>query len=348
MLEHGGNRIEAARRYDIAIERWLDLSTGINPHAWQGAMPSSASWQRLPEADDGLLAVASKYYGSAQLLAVSGSQSAIQILPRMRTKCRIGVIKPSYAEHAHRWRAAGHEITALRHEELLDAADRFDVLLVCNPNNPDGQIHAPAKLLDAHARLAQRGGWLIVDEAFIDATPQHSLAANCDREGLIVLRSFGKFFGLAGARVGFVLACPALLQTLDEWIGPWAVNGPARELARQALSDRNWQAAMRVQLQSASSRLATLLRSNGLAVDGGCALFQWIKTPHAEAIHHALATQGVLVRHFASPVSLRFGLPASETEWSRLDAALAALRAGGIISGNVAEIVAGITAEMTA
>jgi len=344
MLEHGGNRIEAARRYGIPIGHWLDLSTGINPCAWQGALPSSASWQRLPESEDGLLAVASKYYGSAHLLAIPGSQSAIQILPRLRTRCRVGLIEPSYAEHAHRWRAAGHDVSVLRHDELLAAADHFDVLLVCNPNNPDGKTYALADLLNAHARLAQRGGWLIVDEAFIDATPQHSLAANCDREGLIVLRSFGKFFGLAGARVGFVLARPALLQTLDEWIGPWAVNGPARELARQALSDHAWQAAMRVQLQSASSRLAKILRLHGFAVDGGCALFQWIKTPHAEAIHHALATQGVLVRRFATPPSLRFGLPGSEAEWLRLDAVLAALRAAGIITENTAEIAAGMAA----
>ncbi|WP_347249496.1 aminotransferase class I/II-fold pyridoxal phosphate-dependent enzyme, partial [Zoogloea sp.] len=171
--------------------------------------------------------------------------------------------------------------------------------------------------------LVARGGCLIVDEAFIDADPADSLVPLSGRAGLVVLRSVGKFFGLAGARVGFVFAEPAVLEVLAERLGPWAVSGPARQVTAAALADTVWQAEARRCLARDSRRLASLLDEMGLAGGGGTALFQWRPTPHAPAVHDALAAKGILTRLFDAPAGLRFGLPASESEWARLAAALA-------------------------
>ena len=322
MLEHGGRLLQAVQRYGLPRERWLDLSTGINPIAWQGAPPPLASWNRLPEEEDGLQQVAESYYGAMSLLPVSGSQAAIQALPRLRGRSRVGVPALGYNEHGHRWKQAGHDVVPLAVEDFGAAVTGLDVLVVSNPNNPTGDRFAPAELLEWHAHLSARGGWLVIDEAFADSTPDISMARCTDRDGLIVLRSLGKFFGLAGARVGFALSTPALLDALAGWLGPWTIAGPSRLVARAALSDRAWQEATRQRLRNDSLRLSELLTRHGLAPAGGCDLFQWVRTPNAFQIHEALARQGVLTRHFASLPSLRFGLPATAEEWERLEKVL--------------------------
>ncbi|HUX30827.1 MAG TPA: threonine-phosphate decarboxylase CobD [Thiobacillus sp.] len=320
MLEHGGALLAAAARYGIEPAGWLDLSTGINPAGWPAPPVPAAVWQRLPEAEDGLVQAAAAYYGCSEILPVAGSQAAIQALPRLRAASRVGVPYPAYAEHAHAWRAAGHAVLAW---DAAMGVEALDVLVLVHPNNPGGQTYAPAELLDWHARLVVRGGWLVVDEAFIDATPEASLAGRCPRPGLIVLRSLGKFFGLAGARVGFVLAEPAVLDALGDRLGPWAMSAPSRWVARAALADTAWQQSARPVLLAAGARLTDLLRSHGLAPAGGTALFQWVRIPDAAERHERLARQGILTRLFADPSGLRFGLPHHESDWARLAAALA-------------------------
>lgn len=327
MLEHGGGLRAAARRYGIPPAQWLDLSTGINPQPWPVPAASPASWQRLPEDDDGLAAAAQRYTGAPHVLPVAGSQAAIQALPWQRARSRVGVLSPGYNEHAHRWRQAGHEVVAVDAAGCEAALSALDMLVICNPNNPTGERFARAQLLRWHAALVAHGGWLVIDEAYLDAEPDDSLAADSARGGLIVLRSFGKFFGLGGARVGFVCAAAPLLGRLADQLGPWTIAGPAREIAQQALDDHAWQVATRAALSRQGARLAALLRHHDLAPAGGCALFQWVRTPQAAPLHHRLAQQGVLVRRFDAPASLRFGLPDDEAEWSRLDAALAFARA---------------------
>jgi cobalamin biosynthetic protein CobC len=237
MLEHGGRLLRAVAQYAIARERWLDLSSGIAP--WPYAVPSipQEAWARLPETEDGLEQAARTYYHADPLLAVAGSQAAIQALPQLRAPGRVGVLTPCYAEHPHAWQRAGHTLVELADDQVDDALDSLDVLVLVNPNNPTGRLIPRERLLAWHARLAERGGWLVVDEAFIDNTPKLSLCGHADRPGLIVLRSFGKFFGLAGVRLGFVMAQPALLQALAELLGPWTVSGPTRVLGKVCLAD---------------------------------------------------------------------------------------------------------------
>ena len=322
MLQHGGQIRAAAARYGIAVEDWLDLSTGINPIPFTPPEIPLAAWAHLPQEQDGLEEAAARYYGTPDLLPVSGSQAAIQLLPRLRSHCRVGVLHPGYAEHAHAWRSAGHEVKDLCADEIAAQIDNLDVLLLIQPNNPTGEIFTHTQLLDWHAQLAARDGWLIVDEAFIEASTQTSFVPPQMPHGLIVLRSLGKFFGLAGARIGFVLAHAELLARLRAALGPWSVAGPSRYVAQAALRDITWQAATRARLLQNGARLAQVLDDAGLPPAGGCGLFQWVLTEQAKVIHQQLAQYGIFTRLFSHPRSMRFGLPGSAAEWSRLGAAL--------------------------
>jgi cobalamin biosynthetic protein CobC len=325
MLEHGGRLHSAARQYGIAEGDWLDLSTGINPNGWPVPVVPAEIWQRLPQDDDELYTAAQSYYGTSQLLAVAGSQAAIQGLPMLRPAAQVALVAPGYAEHAHAWQRHGHRVVNVAATEILRAGETAEVVIIVNPNNPSGELFRVDELLHLHAQLAARGGWLVVDEAFIDTTPEHSLASLCPRPGLIVLRSMGKFFGLAGARVGFVLAEQAVLQPLAELLGPWPIAAPSRHVATLALRDAAWQHATRMALPSASQRLADLLSTYILPPSGGSSLFQWIRCAGAAHVHRLLARQGILTRLFEEPHSMRFGLPRDEAQWSRLAEALSGI-----------------------
>ena len=326
MLEHGGALNAMALRYGRPAAEWLDLSTGINPNGYPPPLLDPACWRRLPQDDDGLEEAARRYYGSPQSLAVAGSQAAILALPRLFPSGRVLLLTPSYAEHAAAWQRAGHTLQLLQANsdkiDLEAAAAGCDYVLLCQPNNPTGTRFSTARLLELVDALDRRGGALLVDEAFMDCTPEDSLAAASGRPGLVVLRSLGKFFGLAGARVGFVLAEAALLAALRDALGPWPLSGPARVVARVALADRDWQEATRRRLREDGERLAALLRDHHLGRPQGTPLFQWLAHAQAAAIYEALARRGILIRLFADPPGLRFGLPGTETEWARLAAAL--------------------------
>ncbi|MFW3899218.1 threonine-phosphate decarboxylase CobD [Pseudomonas bharatica] len=326
MLEHGGRLLRAIEHYGIPRKDWLDLSSGIAPWAFPVPEIPLRAWARLPETDDGLEQAAAAYYGVSALLPVAGSQAAIQALPRLRARGNVGVVSPCYAEHAAAWRRAGHHLSELGEDQVEARLDDLDVLVLVNPNNPTGRLFGPETLLGWHERLARRGGWLLVDEAFMDNTPAHSIAAFSQRPGLIVLRSFGKFFGLAGVRLGFVLAETALLRALAEELGPWSISGPTRVLGQASFADSESQRVQTERCATASARLAALLASAGLAPAGGCDLFQYLRHDQAALFHDFMARRGILLRLFDHPPGLRFGLPADEADWQRLAAALAAYR----------------------
>ncbi|WGG49791.1 threonine-phosphate decarboxylase CobD [Rugamonas sp. DEMB1] len=320
MLEHGGNLRDAALRF--GRDDWLDLSTGINPHWYPVPALAGNAWHRLPEADPALARAAADYYDAPLMLPVAGTQAAIQALPRLRPPSRVAVAAPSYAEHAHHWGRHGHSMRQVPYAELDAALPECDVMVVCNPNNPTGATVPPEQLLDWAAQLAARGGWLVVDEAFGDTARDASVAAHSGQAGLIVLRSVGKFFGLAGVRLGFVAARPALLNELADLLGPWTVSGPAQEIALAALRDRAWQSAMRRQLNDSGSRLHGLLAAHHIDASG-CALFQWWPEPRAEQFWQHMAERGIWVRLFQQAArGIRLGLPPDEAGWQRLEAAL--------------------------
>ena len=324
MLEHGGNLQAAMARFTRAHSEWIDLSTGINPQMFPVPVMPAEAWHRLPEPMPALTVVACQYYRAPAMLPVAGTQAAIQALPQLRAHSRVVVVAPMYAEHAHQWRRAMHDVREVSYTEIEAAVDNCDVLVLCNPNNPTGTLIAPEVVLRWADRLAARGGWLIVDEAFCDTEPASSVAYCSDRAGLIVLRSVGKFFGLAGLRLGFVAAERSILSALEECLGPWSVSGPAQQIGCAALSDVVWQTAMRAQLSEAGLRLQRLLADRAIA-SSGTALFQWWPESDAAACRQHFAEAGIWVRLFINGAGgIRLGLPPDEAAWQRLDEALAA------------------------
>src|SRR3990172_5234434 len=176
MLEHGGRLLEASRRYGIAIDQWLDLSTGISPFAYPVPSIAPELWRRLPDEEDDLVAAAAAYYGSRQCLAVPGTQAALQVLPRILAARRVAVLNPSYAEYAHVWARAGCEVASVPEGAMGEAAKNFGAVVLCNPNNPDGYVFTCARLAHMRAQLAARGGWLVVDQPYADTPGGGSVA----------------------------------------------------------------------------------------------------------------------------------------------------------------------------
>jgi cobalamin biosynthetic protein CobC len=324
MLEHGGNLALAAKQYGIAIETWLDLSTGINPNHYPIPSIPTEAWQRLPDNGDGLIDAACAYYRCRALLPTAGSQAALQALPKLREHCHIALPNQMYQEHAHAWLQHGHQVSFFRDEPDTNLLNQIDVLLVCNPNNPTGKLFAKADLLQWHQQLSKRGGWLIIDEAFMDTSPDNSIADQTYLEGLFVLRSIGKFFGLAGTRVGFLLAQNQYLNQVQETLGPWTIAGASRHITKLALQDTQWQQSTLKNLMADRDKLKTLLTTHQLPPNGGTSLFQFVMHPQAVEIHQLLAKQGIWLRLFKEAKALRFGLPPA-SEWRKLEAALAGL-----------------------
>lgn len=322
MLEHGGKLRDAARQYGRAD--WIDLSTGINPHGYPAPALAADAWHRLPEQDPALVAAACAYYGAPSLLPVAGTQAAIQALPRLRAPSRVTVSHPSYAEHAHAWGQHGHALRLASYDALETTIDSSDVVVIVNPNNPTGATIAPECLLAWAARLGARGGWLVVDEAFGDTDPALSVTSFAGQPGLIVLRSIGKFFGLAGLRLGFVGADAATLRSLADLLGPWAVSGPAQAVALQALGDTAWQQTSFERLHAAGGRMRALLAAHGIEA-AGSPLFHWWPEAQPEAFHTHMARHGIWCRLFREAGrGIRVGLPPGEAQWQRLEQALQA------------------------
>ncbi|WP_174363911.1 threonine-phosphate decarboxylase CobD [uncultured Caballeronia sp.] len=320
-IRHGGNLREAARRYGIALEDWLDLSTGINPRAYPVPPVPVDAWRRLPEDADGFAELAARHYGAPGALPVAGSQAAIRALPSLLRTGVAAVAALTYGEYAPAFERAGHRIVPLDVMSTTLPED-VDHVIVANPNNPTTQQSGRDVLLGWHEQLSARGGTLIIDEAFADAYNDASLASESDREGLVVLRSVGKFYGLAGIRAGFVLASQPLRDALDETLGAWTVSGPARHAVSAAFNDHAWQTATREVLAHDSARLAALIRARGFEAFS-TPLFAWFETSNAAALQHTLAEKGIWTRLFEqgkSP-SLRIGLTGSEGEWSRFSEA---------------------------
>ena len=324
MLEHGGNLHDAVRLFGRPREDWLDLSTGINPLPYPAPALEAGIWHRLPEPDAALAAAAQAFYGAPHMLPVAGSQAAIQALPTLRPPSRVVVAAPAYAEHARHWSLHGHAMREVPYRDLHDAVAHCDVMVVCNPNNPTGERIPAATLLAWAGQLAQRGGWLVVDEAFADIDGQASVAPQSQRPGLIVLRSVGKFFGLAGLRLGFVAAGPALLERLADALGPWTISSAAQRIGRAALQDAAWQQATRQRLQAEGRRLQAVLREAGIA-STGTALYQWWPEARAELFWRTMAGHGIWVRLFNRGAGgIRCGLPPDDAGWQRLETALRA------------------------
>ena len=322
---HGG-ALEVARKLaPRAPEPWIDLSTGINPHAYPLPDLQPEAWSRLPESGAlaSLEAAAALRYGVAatSVVAGPGSQALIQALSHILPRGAVGALAPTYGGFATAFTAAGARVIEA---ERLEDMGGLDVAIVVNPNNPDGRITIRAALLDLHERLARHAGVLIVDEAFADFDGHgESLAPSLPTSGAVVLRSFGKAYGLAGLRLGFALASPDIVPSLRAALGPWPVSGPAIAIGTRVLADTDWLEATRVRLGSEAARLDALLHGAGWRIIGGARLFRLAAHADARAAFERLLVAGILTRPFAdAPDWLRFGIPGDENAWERLATAL--------------------------
>ena len=326
-VQHGGDPAALEARFGTPADGWLDLSTGINPVPYPvPAMPSEvlACLPRRAELDALLDAARAAYRvpEDAAIVAAPGTQALIQQVPTLFSPADVTVMGPTYGEHAPAWAAAGHRVIEVN-SICAQAAEPAPFGVVVHPNNPDGRTQTVDGLLAFADELFDRGGALVVDEAFADVTPELSVTPHTGRAGLIVLRSFGKFFGLAGVRLGFAICAPDVARRLEAQLGPWAVSGPALWAGTHALGDGAWIAGMRNALKLDALRLDGLLADAGLNVIGGTDLYRLVDDPHAQALYDRLGRQGILVRPFDyAPTWLRFGLPGAKADWTRLQKAL--------------------------
>lgn len=328
-MRHGGDIAQAMDSFGGETVDWLDLSTGINPYAWE---PSGGreilvekDWRSLPGRveNEALERAARQAYQVADtltLVAAPGTEALLGWLARLAPAGDVAILAPTYSGHADAMSAAGRDVADVA--TLAEAAS-VRVTVVVNPNNPDGRALPPAVLLDHARRLAAAGGLLIVDEAFADVAPDLSVLPHIRDEPVVVLRSFGKFFGLAGLRLGFAAARPELAQALSASLGAWAVSGPACTLGRAALTDLDWQEAMRDRLTQEAAALDDVLTANGLDVVGGTNLFRLLSHSNAWGLHTALARRRIWTRCFSYRRDwLRIGLPPDTRARARLGGAL--------------------------
>lgn len=321
-MQHGGDLTTAMTLHGGTRGDWLDLSTGINPHAWPLPDMPGRVWTTLPAEGDlrQLLAVARRAYrvpAGAGLVAAPGTQALIQWLPHLAPDGAVAVVGPTYGEHVLSWQRLGRDVRMVSGVTAIPDDIRHVVLV--NPNNPDGSWTDPSHLAAAARVVGARGGWLIVDESFLDLRPEATAANLCAEGPVVVLRSFGKFYGLAGLRLGFAAAPPAIASMIAEAMGPWSVGGPALAIGTAALADEGWAMSMRERLAVEASALDVALMAGGLALAGGTDLYRLARHPRAHWIHESLAAARIWVRRFDwDETLLRFGLPADAAGLDRL------------------------------
>ncbi|MFV0624893.1 aminotransferase class I/II-fold pyridoxal phosphate-dependent enzyme [Sphingomonas sp. ac-8] len=322
LMVHGGDLDEAARCFPDAPRPWLDLSTGINPVAWEPAAMPDIDLRALPSAAAraALEAAAAQAFGAetVAITALPGSELGLRLLAGLGLPAPVRVVTPGYRTHGEALPGAA----AIPAEAIDTVAD--GTLLLANPNNPDGRLLAPERLLAIARRLGERGGVLVVDEAFADSVPDASLLPHLTTgDRVLVFRSFGKFFGLAGVRLGFACGAPDLVATLRDRLGSWPVSAAALAIGTAAYRDAAWIEAARRDLAGRCAALDRVLRAHGLTPLGACPLFRLIETADAGILFAMLARHGILTRPFDyAPRWLRLGVPANAAALDRLDRAL--------------------------
>lgn len=328
---HHGGRLGVARSlFPDVPQPWVDLSTGINPRSYPAPRASQRSRNRLPEPTEltRLEALAAAAFGvtdPTRVVATAGTECALRLLPQIVDRKASVIVGPTYGSHADAWTRAGALTQTIRLDEIDGHAERAACLTIVNPNNPDGRIVERPRLLELHDSLARHGGALIVDEAFAEVAPEISVAAEAGAAApkLIVLRSFGKFFGLAGLRLGFIVAARPLAAAIRGLIGEWPVCSDALAAGLAAYADVRWVNRERAILQKSAQRLDNLLTLNGFELAGGTSLFRLARAPDARECFARLLAAGILVRPFDfAPDLLRFGLPRGREQWRRLGSAL--------------------------
>lgn len=328
---HGGRLCVARSLFPNVPQPWIDLSTGINPSSYPAPRASARERNRLPEPTElaRLEAVAAQAFNvddPARVVATGGTENVLRLLPYVLKLSSAVIAGPTYGSHADAWNLAGAKARVVADADLFTDANADCAMTIVNPNNPDGRIVAREQLLSLHNALSDNNGVLIVDEAFADLEPRHSVADLAGTDAaprMVVLRSFGKFYGLAGVRLGFVIASPLIATQLRQLLGDWPVSVDALRAGLAAYANHDWAERTRDRLSRAAERLDKLLVGGGMSIVGGTSLYRLARAPNAQARFTQLISHGVLVRPFDYDATLlRFGLPAGRDDWRRLAAAL--------------------------
>ena len=307
---HGGNLLAVSEQYKVDINNWIDLSTGLNPNAFPVSVIPLEIFSALPYDNPQFIEAAIHYYGQANLLPLNGTQEAIQDLPNILAPHPVLLPEVGYQEHIHGWGLRGNDISLYPSWDMNAAIEVIDSwidknpqghVVVINPNNPTGLVF-PIEMLQKWASKMAQGSYLIVDEAFMDLTPERSLLCHELNDRIIVLRSFGKFFGLAGLRLGFAFGHDTILKALKHRQGLWAVNGPAKYIASQAFENDAWQIKARAQIHTLAENNQRLFKrlfdELNVIRKSTQELFSsyWLPTVQAHGLYDFFCQQGILLR----------------------------------------------------
>lgn len=304
--DHGGGLDAAIARWGGPRAAWIDLSTGINPAPYPIPPLPDHAWRSLPDrgAQKALEQAARRFWHVPQEAAVVAAPGASALIARMPAALgapgTVAIPGPTYNEHAAAFHSAGWTVQ--------DTGG--DAQIAVHPNNPDGRLWQAG---DLSAPLR------VIDESFCDTTPEASLIAQATRPGTVILKSFGKFWGLAGLRLGFAIGDPTVIDRLRDALGPWPVPGPALAIGTAALNDTGWARQTRETLAKEAARLDQIMTARNATVIGGTPLFRLYQVDNAARWHDDFARQKILTRVFPYASNwLRLGLPGA-AHWDRLD-----------------------------
>jgi len=317
-IQHGGDIDLAIKKYGGKREDWVDLSTGINgtSYPWQESinvelrnLPSNKILMNLEKA----AARAYKIAESADTAAVSGAQQIINLLPICLKSCNsVTILGPTYSEYEKAFKSSGIKTQTVSEVSKLSSSD---IAIIVNPNNPTGKVIADEMLED----LSKKVRILIIDESFKMFSTRRTL----NFSNIIQINSLGKFFGLAGIRLGFVSGPSDFIKAVKEMLGPWPVSSLAAEIGIVALNDRVWISEMEKLLVTESNALHEACNSRNWELVGRTSLFHTYATSSCLEVEKQFAAHGIWVRTFDySETWVRLGIPTSENQWERVKQAL--------------------------
>ena len=305
--EHGGDIDNAIKKYGGNKDDWIDLSTGINPNHYPYKLINIRELQNLPYKNDidNLNKLAKKYFQTtACVRAVSGAQGGINILPFLLPNKTVSILSPTYNEYQN---VFSNSLKKIINVKNLSELKKSQIAIICNPNNPDGKLYSNDNLL----KISKSVEYLIIDESFIDQYPRKSLSHKLDDQtNILILRSFGKFFGLAGIRLGFLISNKEIDKKIQFLIGNWPISNVAINVASKALIDHVWIMNTISFLKEGSYFLDCLASEINWKVVGGTNLYRLYETPNAHDAQNKLANFKIWSRRFSySKKWIRLGIP---------------------------------------
>ena len=318
MIEHGGNLDKAISFYGGKESEWIDLSTGINPNSYPIPKLSISDWRSLPtktEIKDLESIIKSKQKISSEIIMVPGAQMAINFLPFLLKGegTEVRILTPTYNEYNYCFTNTGFKVNSCqKFNQLFNS----DIAIIVNPNNPDGKIYEINELFE----LSKSVKILIVDESFIDSVECDSIVnqLNEDVSNIIVIRSFGKFFGLAGLRLGYVFSGKEIIRKFKRFFGPWQISKMSVKIATIAFSDDVWIKKTKNNLNEKANAIDNLMKKINWKITGGTNLFRLYSTSNSDLAQKLLAEKFIWSRKFSySKKWIRLGIP-NERDFKKL------------------------------